>query len=62
MRFKKLTALAVAIIVLVTVMVPICGVSAAHKRDGIAVACRTESRCERRIRRHRRVGGASGAD
>ncbi len=31
MRFKKLMALAVAIIVLVTVMVPICSVSAAHK-------------------------------
>lgn len=31
MRFKKLMALAVAIIVLVTVMMPICSVSAAHK-------------------------------
>lgn len=31
MRFKKLMALAVAIVVLVTVMVPVCGVSAAHK-------------------------------
>lgn len=31
MRFKKLTALTVAVIILVTVLMPICSVSAAHK-------------------------------
>ena len=31
MRFKKLMALVVAIVILVTVLMPICSVSAAHK-------------------------------